>query len=105
MPLACMPLAGRNMRSDGKVVYKDEGPIKVMVTEQHVGPPTEPTLNDLREAVIAVCGTDYGMHSPTWISRFTDTTRQAATYRDRRVLLAGDAAHVHAPDGGHGLNT
>jgi hypothetical protein len=50
-------------------------------------------------------GTDYGVHSPTWISRFTDTTRQAAAYRDRRILLAGDAAHVHAPDGGQGLNT
>jgi hypothetical protein len=75
-----------------------------MVTEEHVGPTTEPTLRELREALIAVCGTDYGMHSPTFISRFTDMTRQAASYRDRRVLLAGDAAHVHAPDGGQGLN-
>jgi 2-polyprenyl-6-methoxyphenol hydroxylase-like FAD-dependent oxidoreductase len=89
---------------DGEVVYKDTGPIRVMVTEEHVGPTTEPTLRDLSEALIAVCGTDYGIHSPTWISRFTDMTRQAANYRDRRVLLAGDAAHVHAPDGGHGLN-
>jgi len=89
---------------DGQVVYKDTGPIRVMVTEEHVGPTTEPTLRDLSEALIAVCGTDYGIHSPTWISRFTDTTRQAASYRDRRVLLAGDAAHVHAPDGGQGLN-
>src|SRR3981189_998249 len=83
----------------------DGGPVGVMVTEQHVGPTTEPTLRDLSEALIAVEGTDYGIHSPIWISRFTDMTRQAAVYRDRRVLLAGDAAHVHAPDGGQGLQT
>jgi 2-polyprenyl-6-methoxyphenol hydroxylase-like FAD-dependent oxidoreductase len=90
---------------DGVIVYKDVGPIGVMVPEQDVGRATEPTLHDLSEALIAVCGTDYGVHSPTWISRFTDMTRQAATYRDRRVLLAGDAAHVHSPVGGQGLST
>jgi 2-polyprenyl-6-methoxyphenol hydroxylase-like FAD-dependent oxidoreductase len=89
---------------DGEVVYMDRGPARVMVTEEHVGPTTEPTLRDLSEALVAVYGTDYGVHSPTWISRFTDMTRQAASYRAGRVLLAGDAAHVHNPVGGQGLN-
>jgi 2-polyprenyl-6-methoxyphenol hydroxylase-like FAD-dependent oxidoreductase len=89
---------------DGEVVYKDGGPVRVMVTERQPAPTGDPTLHDLSEALIAVYGTDYGIHSPTWISRFTDMTRQAAAYRERRVLLAGDAAHVHAPDGGQGLN-
>ncbi|MGI8940950.1 MAG: FAD-dependent monooxygenase [Actinomycetota bacterium] len=83
---------------------EDGGPVRVLVTDQHLGPAGEPTLRDLSEALIAVYGTDYGIHSPTWISRFTDMTRQAAAYRYRRVLLAGDAAHVHYPVGGQGLN-
>jgi hypothetical protein len=89
---------------NGEIVYADQGPVRVMVTEPHVGNTNEPTVRDLSDALIAVYGTDYGIHSPTWISRFTDMTRQAVSYRDRRVLLAGDAAHVHAPDGGQGLN-
>ena len=89
---------------DGEVVYADSGPVGVMVTEAHVGSTDEPTLRDLRDALIAVYGTDFGMHSPTWISRFTDMTRQAAAYRAGRVLLAGDAAHVHYPVGGQGLS-
>jgi 2-polyprenyl-6-methoxyphenol hydroxylase-like FAD-dependent oxidoreductase len=89
---------------DGEVVYADSGPVGVMVTEEHVGATSEPTLNELSEALTAVYGTDFGAHSPTFLSRFTDMTRQAAAYRSGRVLLAGDAAHVHAPDGGQGLN-
>ncbi len=92
---------------NGEVVFKDRGPITVMVTERNVGPigrMSEPTLRELSEALIAVYGTDYGIHNPTWISRFTDMSRQAAAYRERRVLLAGDAAHVHFPVGGQGLN-
>ena len=83
---------------------EDGKTFRVVVTEQQVGPGGEPTLRDLSEALVSVFGTDFGIHNPTWISRFTDMTRQAAAYRVGRVLLAGDAAHVHYPAGGQGLS-
>jgi 2-polyprenyl-6-methoxyphenol hydroxylase-like FAD-dependent oxidoreductase len=88
---------GLHTMEDGKTV-------RVVVTEQQLGPPTEPTLSDLSGALITVFGSDFGIHNPTWISRFTDMTRQAAAYRAGRVLLAGDSAHVHYPAGGQGLS-
>jgi 2-polyprenyl-6-methoxyphenol hydroxylase-like FAD-dependent oxidoreductase len=78
--------------------------IGILVTEPEAGHDGEPTLHDLRAALIGAFGTDFGVHDPTWLSRFTDMARQAATYRAGRVLVAGDAAHVHAPDGGQGLS-
>jgi 3-(3-hydroxy-phenyl)propionate hydroxylase len=83
---------------------EDGRTFRVVVTEQQLGPGSEPTLRDLSDALITVFGTDFGIHNPTWISRFTDMTRQAAAYRAGRVLLAGDAAHVHYPAGGQGLS-
>ena len=88
---------GLHRMEDGKT-------FRVVTTEQQPRTGSEPTLRELSEALIAVYGTDFGIHSPTWISRFTDMTRQAADYRVGRVLLAGDAAHVHYPAGGQGLS-
>ena len=92
------------LRGGGGIGRAEGGRIGVALTERHLEHTSEPTLADVREALIAVDGTDHGVHSPTWISRFTDMTRQAASYREGRVLLAGDAAHVHSPQGGQGLN-
>ncbi len=92
------------MRGGGGIGRADGGRVRVVLTEPHLEHSSEPTVQDVSEALIAVDGTDYGVHSPTWISRFTDMTRQAASYRTGRVLLAGDAAHVHSPQGGQGLN-
>jgi len=88
---------GLHRMADGRTV-------RVVTSEQRIGPSTEPTLGELSASLRAAFGTDFGVHSPTWLSRFTDMTRQAASYRAGRVLLAGDAAHVHYPAGGQGLS-
>ncbi len=82
----------------------DGGRVRVVLREETVGTRSEVTLEDLRRVLIGARGTDYGLRSASWLSRFTDATRQAATYRSGRVLLAGDAAHIHFPVGGQGLN-
>jgi len=78
--------------------------VRIVLIEQDLRQGDEPALDELRAALVALYGTDFGVHDVTWLSRFTDTTRQAASYRAGRVLLAGDAAHVHSPAGGQGLN-
>lgn len=87
----------------GLTLMEDGRTVRIIVTEQHLGGATEPTMAELSQALRVVFGTDFGIHEPTWISRFTDATRQAVAYRAGRVLLAGDAAHIHSPAGGQGI--
>src|SRR6266550_1063002 len=92
------------LRGGGGIGPAEHGRVGVTLIVPDLDRTDEPTLQDVRDALIRVDGKDYGVHSPRWISSFTDMTRQAVAYRSGRVLLAGDAAHVHAPKGGHGLN-
>ena len=87
---------GLSFMGDGRTV-------RVVTSEPELGRTDEPTLADLSANLTAVFGTDFGVHDPTWISRFSDATRQAAAYRTKRILLAGDAAHIHSPAGGQGI--
>ncbi len=84
--------------------HEDGKQVRVVLCERDVGE-GKPTLEDLRHALVAAYGTDFGLESGSYVSRFTDMARQASQYCNGRILLAGDAAHVHSPVGGQGLNT
>jgi hypothetical protein len=92
------------LRPGGGIGPAEGGLIGVVLAEEQVEHEGDPSMDDLRAALINADGTDHGLRRAAWISRFTDMTRQAAAYRKGRVLLAGDAAHIHSPQGGQGLN-
>jgi 2-polyprenyl-6-methoxyphenol hydroxylase-like FAD-dependent oxidoreductase len=103
-------------RSQVGTIHRDEkgaygvGPldgeyVRFVIRDEDLTPAAEPTEAELRDALIGLFGTDFGLHDVRWISRFSDAARQAARYRRGRLLLAGDAAHVHTPMGGQGLST
>ena len=91
------------LRGGGGIGPAEGGRVGVTLVEPEI-PRDEPTIDDLRAALRRLDGTDYGARNPRFVARFTDATRQAVEYRRGRVLLAGDAAHIHAPLGGQGLN-
>ncbi|MGW8377913.1 FAD-dependent monooxygenase [Streptomyces sp. ODS28] len=97
----------RGAHGDYSVLAFGPGWYRVVTAEHdHVADRDDPVdLETLRTSLVRLAGTDFGMHSPRWLSRFGDAARQAERYRDGRVLLAGDAAHIHYPAGGQGLNT
>jgi 2-polyprenyl-6-methoxyphenol hydroxylase-like FAD-dependent oxidoreductase len=96
------------LRRDEKGTYAlgklEDGRVGVVLREDGVGRSQEPTLEELRAGLVALYKTDFGLRNASWLSWFSDATRQAAAYRNGRVLVAGDAAHVHSPMGGQGLN-